>query len=116
MPTDARTPSRWHLSIEPVEVFDYHKRVAFLDACKRAIARGIPEVPMPAENEMYWDEQGPCMKNPLQLTYADVASWDDLEKKSIYASIECYDRGFLIEVWGRAKNGNGEMTKPWSFD
>jgi hypothetical protein len=105
MPTDARTPSRWHVSIEPVEVFDYHNRVDFIAACKRAISRGIPEVPMPSEKEMYWDEQGPAMKEPITLKYAHVSTWDELERNSIYVTIECYDRGFLIESWGRAKGG-----------
>lgn len=111
MPTDARTPSRWHLSVEPVEVFDYRNRADFVAASKRAISRGIPEVTMPSENEMYWDEQGPALKNPLELKYANVSTWDELEQRSIHASIECYDRGFLVESWGRDKNGKWSDEK-----
>jgi len=110
MPTDARTPSRWHIAIEPIEVFDYHNRADFIEASKRAISRGMPEVPMPSDTEMYWDEQGPAMKDPVVLKYANVSNWDELEKKSIYVTIECYHRGFLIESWGRAKSGK------WSDD
>lgn len=111
MPTDARTPSRWHLSIEPVEVFDYHNPVDFIAACKRAISRGMPEVPMPSEDQMYWDEQGPAMKEPITLKYANVSTWDELERKSIYVTIECYHRGFLVESWGRAKSGKWSDEK-----
>ena len=38
MPTDARTDSRWHCQIEPVEVFDYRNRAEFIAACKSAIS------------------------------------------------------------------------------
>ncbi|MCC7527834.1 MAG: hypothetical protein IT342_04890 [Candidatus Melainabacteria bacterium] len=105
MPTDARTPSRWHLSIEPVEVFDYRNRTEFIAACERAIARGMPEISMPSDDQMSWDEHGPTMKESVTLKYAKLATWDDLERSSIYVSVECYDRGFLIESWGRAKDG-----------
>lgn len=111
LPTDARTPSRWHVAIEPVEVFDYHNRSEFIEVCKRAISRGMPEIAMPAESEMYWDDQGPAMKQPVVLKYAGISTWDELEKKSIYVTIECYQRGFLIESWGHTSDGKWSDEK-----
>lgn len=105
MPTDARTESRWHLSVEPVEVFDYRNRSEFIAACKRAIVRGIPEVPMPAETEMFWIEGRPELKHPIELKFAGTDNWDDLERKSVFVSVECYDKGFLIESSGRTPKG-----------
>jgi hypothetical protein len=112
MPTDARTPSRWHCQIEPVEVFDYHNRAEFIAACERAISRGLPEIPMPSDKEMYFDEQGrPAMREPVLFKYTKLTDWDELERKSIYVTVECYHRGFLVESWG-----NGVMISFWSFD
>ncbi|MBI1271047.1 hypothetical protein GC174_11505 [bacterium] len=110
MPTDARTSSQWHLSIEPVEVFDYRNREDFIAACNRAIERGIQDIPMPSDDQMVWNDEGPAMKQPIELKYAALNSWDDLERKSIYLTVECYDQGFLVESWGRAQNGK------WSDD
>jgi hypothetical protein len=105
MPTDARTQSRWHLSIEPVEVFDYRDRNEFIAACNRAVLRGIPEVPMPSDADLLWIDGRPELKEPVELKYSGTDNWDDLERKSIFVSVECYDKGFLIESSGRTPKG-----------
>lgn len=110
LPTTADTPGLYTCQVEPVEVFDYRNRADFIASCKHAISRGISHIEMPDEDQMYWDEQGPAMKNPVVLKYANLSNWDEQERKSIYVKIECYPSGFAIEVCGRAKNGK------WSPD
>ena len=110
MPTIADTPGMWSCDIEPIELFDFHNRNDFVAACKRAIERGIPQIPMPTEDEMYYDEQGPAMKEPVILKYTKLSNWDELEHKSILISIKCYPSGFVLRSWGHSKNGK------WSDD
>jgi hypothetical protein len=106
LPTSADTASRFTISIEPVQVFDYHDKADFLSALKHAIARGLPIVADPPEDELVSHEDGmPAFKNPVELKYASVGSWDELEKKSIFISIDCYPSQYLIESWGRGSDG-----------
>lgn len=111
LPTEANTPSRFSISIEPVTVFDYRNRSEFIAAIEKAIAAGNPTVPNPSEDELERDAGGfPAFKNPVGLKYAEVSTWDELERKSIYASLRCYPSTYLVEVSGRDKNGK------WSDD
>lgn len=111
LPTSAKTPSRFTISIEPIQIFDYHDRNQFLSVMKNAIDRGFPSVPDPPEEELIQHEDGmPGFKNPPVLKYADTDSWDDLERKSIFLSIRCYPSQYLIESWGRAAD------RKWSDD
>lgn len=111
LPTSAKTPSRFTIAIEPVQVFDYRDKGEFLAALKEAIDRGFPDVMDPPEEELIQHEDGmPGFKNPIELKYADADSWDDLERKSIFLSIRCYPSQYLIESWGRAAD------RKWSDD
>lgn len=103
---DADTPAHLSMTVEPVDVFDWRHRSEFLVAAKRAVARGIQSVPMPPDDDLYWDENGmPGLKNPIELKYAEVETWEEFERKSIFYSVECYERGFVVISCGRKKNG-----------
>lgn len=108
LPTEAITTSGLGVDIDPVTVFDYRNRIEFITALEKAIAAGNPVVPDPAEEELQPDGS---FKNPAGLKYSGVPTWDDLERKSILASVRCYPSGYLIEVFGRDKK-NGK----WSED
>ncbi len=111
LPTSAQTPSRFTISVEPVQVFDYHDKNAFLGAMEKAIERGYPTAPEPTPEELEaFDDGMPGFKNPVELKYASVQSWDDLERKSIFVSVECYPSQYLIESWGHGSDGK------WSDD
>jgi hypothetical protein len=111
LPTSALTASRFTISIEPVQIFDFHNRNQFLAAMKNAIDRGFPTVPDPPEEELIQHEDGmPGFKNSIEIKYAAVRTWDELERKSIFVSVECYPSQYLIESWGRASDGK------WSDD
>jgi hypothetical protein len=101
LPTNAQTPSRFTIAIEPVQVFDYHDKNDFLAAMKIAVERGYPSVPDPPDKELIFHADGvPGFKNPPVLKYASVESWDDLERTSIFVSIECFPSQYLIQSWG----------------
>jgi hypothetical protein len=104
--TSGVTPNRLSMTIEPIEIFDYRNRDEFLAAAKRAAARGIPQVDMPPDDELFWHEDGmPGRKTPIELKYAQVKNWDELERKSVYFTVDCYDRGYVVISCGRNKNG-----------
>lgn len=104
--SDADTPAHLSMTVEPVDVFDWRNRAEFLDAVKRAVARGIQSVPMPPDEDLNWDESGmPGLKEPIELRYAGVKTWEELERKSFFYSVECYERGFVVISCGRQKNG-----------
>lgn len=106
LPTSADTPSRFTISVEPVRVFDYRSKAQFLSALESTIERGLPTVSDPPENELIESGNGvPGFKNPVELKYADALSWDQLERKSIFVSVDCYPSQFLIESWGREPDG-----------
>jgi len=106
VPTTADTQSGFTISIEPVQVFNYGDKSRLLAALKTAADRGIQTVADPPEDQINRDESNfPGFKNPPVLKYAGVGSWDELERKSIYFSIECYPSGFLVDSWGRASDG-----------
>lgn len=106
MPTSADTPSRFTISIEPVQVFDYRDRQALTAAIEQSISVGIPVVADPPEDELEQFADGmPGFKNPPVLKYAGITSWDELERRSICFSVQCYPSGFLVDCWGRAQNG-----------
>ncbi len=103
---DADTPMHLSMTVEPIEVFDYNIRDEFISFVKKAVARGIPKVEMPPEEELYWDKNGmPGLKAPPELKYAKVNTWDELERKTVYYSVECYERGYVVISCGRNKNG-----------
>lgn len=111
LPTEAITASGLAVDIEPVTVFDYRNRSEFITAIEKAIAAGNPVVPDPAEDELERDVDGfKAFKNPAGLKYSGLPTWDDLEQKSILATLRCYPSGYLVEAFGRAKNGK------WSDD
>jgi len=102
----ADTPMHLSMTVEPVEVFDYRNREEFLSVVKKAAARGIPTVEMPPEEELYWEDNGmPGLKNPIELKYAQVKTWDELERRSVFYSVDCYPRGFVVISCGRSKDG-----------
>lgn len=104
--SDADTPAHLSMTVEPVDVFDWRKRAEFLEAVKRAVTRGIQSVPMPSNEDLICDENGmPGLKEPIELKYAGVKTWEDFERKSIFYSVECYERGFVVISCGRQKNG-----------
>jgi hypothetical protein len=89
-----------------VEVFDYRDKDQFVAVLWQALKTGNPDVPNPPDSEITRDAKGfPSFKNPLELKYAEVASWDDLERSSIYASVCAYPSGYTVEVFGRAASG-----------
>jgi len=112
LPTSAKTPSRFTIAVKPVQVFDFQDKVQFLDALKAAIERGFPSVPDPPEEElMHFDDGMPGFKNPIELKYAGVKSWDELEQKSIFVSLDCYPSQYLIKSWGRGSDGKWSDEK-----
>lgn len=111
LPTSVLTPSRFTIAAEPVQVFDYHNKNEFLAAIKKSIDRGYPNVADPPEDELIQNEDGmPGFKNPIELKYVNADTWDDLERKSIFISLDCYPSQYLIESWGRTTDGK------WSDD
>ena len=112
LPTSAQTPSRFTIAIEPVQVFDYHDKNAFLAAMKNAIERGYPIVQDPPEEELIHHDDGmPGFKHPPVMKYAAIDSWDDLERKSIFVSVECFPSQYLIESWGHGADGKWSDEK-----
>lgn len=106
LPTSADTPSRFTISVEPVQVFDYRNKAQFCSALESSIKRGLPTVSDPPESELVEFGNGvPGFKNPVELKYAEVLTWDELERKSIFVSVDCYPSQFLIESWGREPDG-----------
>lgn len=104
--SQADTPMHLGMTVEPIEVFDYRNREEFLAVVKKAAARGIPQVEMPSEDQLYWESNGmPGRKNPPELKYAQVKTWDELERRSVYYSVDCYERGFVVISCGRDPNG-----------
>ncbi|MBX9770094.1 MAG: hypothetical protein K2X29_01915 [Candidatus Obscuribacterales bacterium] len=76
------TPIHLAMTVEPIEVFDYRNRDEFLAVVKNAAARGIPQIEMPPEDQLYWESNGmPGLKNPPELKYAQVKTWDELERR-----------------------------------
>lgn len=112
LPTDALTSSRFTISIEPVQVFDYHDKGEFIAALQTSIGRGFPNVSDPPDGDLVYFEDGmPGFKNPIELKYAQAASWEDLERKSISISLRCYPSQYLIESWDHAKDGKWSDEK-----
>lgn len=104
--TRADTPIHLTMTTEPVDLFDFRNRDEFLAVVREAAARGIPMVEMPPEDELYWESNGmPGLKNPVELKYAQVKSWDELERRSVYYTVDCYPRGFVVISCGRNKDG-----------
>lgn len=111
LPTSALTPSRFTISIEPVQVFDYQDKLQFLSALNNAIERGFPTVADPPTDELVQHDDGmPGFKNPPVMKYVSAKSWDDLERESIFLSIRCYQSQYLLESWGHGPDGK------WSDD
>lgn len=112
LPTSAKTPSRFTIAVEPVQIFDYQDKSQFLAALKTSIDRGIPQVPDPPEEELIDFGDGiPGFKNPVELKYAGIDTWDELEKKSIFVSLDCYPSQYLIESWGHGPDGKWSDEK-----
>jgi hypothetical protein len=106
VPTEANTQAGFSISVEPVEVFDYRDRAAFVAALWEVIQTGNPDVANPPEDEIARDAKGfPAFKNPLELKYAQVNNWEELEQMSIYASVCAYPSGYIVEAFGRAPDG-----------
>jgi hypothetical protein len=106
VPTEANIPAGFSISVEPVEIFDYRDRDEFVAALWQAIQRGNPDVPNPPDEDIFKDASGfPSFKNPLELKYAQVDSWEEFERSSIYASVSAYQSGYVVEAFGRAPNG-----------
>ncbi len=121
MPTTARTPGRYWISIEPVQVFNYHNKGVLTDAIEKQILLGFPQVENPSPDELIYDQDGlPAgLKSPLELKYAGTG-WDEFERDSIHFCVECYPSGYVVDCWGRAANGKWsdeqslELTLPAS--
>src|ERR1700733_12296015 len=106
VPTEANIPAGFSVSVEPVKVFDYRDRDEFVAALWQAIQTGNPDVPNPPEEEITRDANGfPSFKNPLELKYAQLDTWAEFERSSIYASVCAYQSGYVVKAFGRAANG-----------
>ena len=106
IPTSATTASGYTVSVEPVEVVDCKDRNALKCALEKTISRGRMKIPDLPDDELIFDGDGATgLKNPIELKYAGVSNWDDLERKSINFFVECYPSGYLIECWDRAIDG-----------
>jgi hypothetical protein len=106
IPTEANIPAGYSISTEPVSEFDYRDREAFREALWEAIITGNPSVANPPDSEIIKDSHGfPRFKNPLELKYAGVDSWEELERASVYASVCSYPSGYIVEAFGRAADG-----------
>ncbi len=96
LPTRIKT-SRGDCSVEPIRQIDYKNREDMIDAIKNAISIGNPKGEVPE----YVLKKGPTPMEPL----AKAKSWADLERKSIYFSIDIFPSTFRVESWGRASDG-----------
>jgi len=106
MPTEANIPAGFSVSVEPVAFFDYRDKDAFIEALWDAIQTGNPDIPNPPDEEVIRDANGFLgFKNPVELKYAKVDNWEELERSSIYASVCVYPSGYVVEVFGRAPEG-----------
>jgi hypothetical protein len=107
IPTSARTPSRYRISTELVQVFDYHDKAVLTAAIEKQISLGFPPASNPKEDELIVDEDGQPdgLKNPIELKYFGSNSWDSFERSSIHFCIDCYPSGYLVDCWGRAADG-----------
>ncbi|MBS2009178.1 MAG: hypothetical protein JST01_19145 [Cyanobacteria bacterium SZAS TMP-1] len=106
MPTEANIPAGYSVSVEPVAFFDYRDKDAFVEALWEAIQNGNPDVPNPPDEDVVRDASGFLgFKRPVELKYAGVESWEDLERSSIYGSVCVYPSGYVVEVFGRAADG-----------
>lgn len=114
IPTSADTPSRYTISIEPVQVFNYHDKAALTAAIEKQITLGIPKVPDPQDEELIFDADGlpDGLKYPIEPKFADVGTWDEFERSSIHFCIECYPSGYAVECWGRAADGKWSDDEP----
>lgn len=107
IPTSGKPPSRYTVSIEPVQVFDWHDKAALAAAIEKQLAIGIPQIPELNDKELIFDQDGQPngLKNPVEPNYAGVSTWDELERKSIYFSVQRFPSGYLVDSWKRAADG-----------
>lgn len=97
IPTSAIIDTGVYRDIEPVREFDYRNKEALLAALQEIVATGNPQILGPQGNY-----EAP--KTPMEVI-AKAKSWADLERKSIYFSLDCYPSEYSVKSWGRAANG-----------
>lgn len=98
IPTIKQVESGQYIDGEPCAVVDYRDEKALLGALKRAFELGNPTIPDSTLDE--------SRKRPIIQRVAGAKSWVDLERHSIYFSIECWDSEFVVTSEGRASDGS----------
>lgn len=107
IPTSADADSGYTVAVEPVQVFNWQDKAALVAAIEKQIAFGIPQIPGLRDEELIFDDEGEPigLRNPIEPKYAGVSDWDDLERKSIYFSVQCFPSSYLVDSWKRAADG-----------
>jgi hypothetical protein len=109
MPTTYHTDAGFHLEREPVTEFDYRDRSQLIAVIRDAIARGNPVIQTPSPEEVK-------SKLPDIQKRVKARSWKDVERQSIYFSIECFDDEFVVISWGRAADGTWGPEKEHALE
>ncbi|HEY9870592.1 MAG TPA: hypothetical protein V6D08_15610 [Candidatus Obscuribacterales bacterium] len=104
IPTTYRTDAGFHLQREPITEFDYRNRVALAESLREAIARGNPHIQTPSQEEQ--KKRLPDVQKRMK-----AKTWKEVERRSIYFSIECLDDEFVVISWGRAPDGTWAPEK-----
>ena len=109
IPTLYRTEAGFHLQREPIIEFDYRNRVALAEALMDAITRGNPQIQTPPPEEQ--KKRLPDVQKRMK-----AKSWKDVERRSIYFSIECLEDEFVVISWGRAPDGTWAPEKEHALE
>jgi hypothetical protein len=107
LPTTMAT-NQGHFSVDPIRQIDYRNRQELVDAIANAIKIGNPIGEAPSREKQ--KERTSLEK----LVHAK--SWADLERKSIFFSIEILSSDVQIVSWGRASDGTWTDEKETSLD
>jgi hypothetical protein len=98
LPTTCETDAGFHIECEPVCEFDYRQRSELVRVISDAIRQGNPVISAPTPEIV--KTSVPAIQARLK-----AKSWKEVERQSIYFSIECFDDEFTLKSWGRAPDG-----------
>lgn len=105
MPTIKQAESGEYIDCEPYLAVDYGDPESLVTALKQALQTGNP--PVLDINRK---------KPPAIQKLAGAKSWADLERKSIYFSVECWDSEFVVTAEGRGSDGCWNRQGDYLFE
>lgn len=108
LPTKYETDAGFHYSSDPIHEFDNRDKTALTIALREAMRVGNPVIPAPSRDEL--------KKRTAMERLINAKSWKDLERKTIYFSIKCFDTEFRVVSWGRAPDGTWGPEKEHVLD